>query len=92
MKLSPCKSRFFLAGPPSFLFKKKKVIENGVGTHDEDPEIVVDGETVLNGDEHVRNGEEDNVDNEGDDEAEAALKNEEEREFHRIKELRSILG
>jgi hypothetical protein len=61
--------------------KKKKALENGVDVNDEDQEIVADGETAVNGDDEVRNGEEDNADNEGDDEAEAALKNEEEREF-----------
>jgi hypothetical protein len=60
--------------------KKKKTVENGVDIHDEDLDAVAD-ETALNGDDEVRNGEEDNADNEGDDEAEAALKNEEEREF-----------
>jgi len=61
--------------------KKKKIVENGAGHHDEDPETVAGGEAALNGDDEVRNGEEDNADNEGDDEAEAALKNEEERKL-----------
>lgn len=61
--------------------KKKKIVENGVSSHDEDPEALADGDAGLNGDDEARNGEEDNVENEGDDEAEAALKNEEEREL-----------
>jgi hypothetical protein len=60
--------------------KKKKAIANGVDIHDGDPDAAT-GETVVNGEDEVRNGEEDNADNEGDDEAEAALKNEEERKF-----------
>jgi hypothetical protein len=56
--------------------KKKKGLENGIENH-EDTEM---GDAVLNGDLEVRNGDEDQADNEGDDEAEAALKNEEERE------------
>jgi hypothetical protein len=61
--------------------KKKKVVENGIGVHDEDPEIVRDGDTALNGEDEARIAEEENAENEGDDEAEAALKNEEERKF-----------
>lgn len=60
--------------------KKKQITENGVDIHGEDPDTIGD-ETALNGDDEVRNGEEEHADNEGDDEAEAALKNEEEREF-----------
>ena len=59
--------------------KKKKVTENGV-SHDEDPGVVADGEAVVNGEDVARNGDEEGAENEGDDEAEAALKNEEERE------------
>jgi hypothetical protein len=61
--------------------KKKKPLENGVDIHDEDPDTVAD-ENPVNGEDEVRNGEEDHADNEGDDEAEAALRNEEEREFY----------
>jgi hypothetical protein len=61
--------------------KKKKTIENGVDVQDEGSETVADGETAVNGDDEAKNREEDNADNEGDDEAEAALKNEEERKF-----------
>jgi len=58
--------------------RKKKAAENGVG-HGEDTDILVDGEAV-NGDEEARKAEEENAENEGDDEADAAQKNEEERE------------
>jgi hypothetical protein len=58
--------------------KKKKVIENGV-SHDEDPGATADGDTALNGEDEARNGDEEGAEIEGDDEAEAALKNEEER-------------
>jgi hypothetical protein len=61
--------------------KKKKTIENGVDVQDEGSETVADGETAVNGYDEAKNGEEDNADNEGDDEVEAALKNEEERKF-----------
>jgi hypothetical protein len=61
--------------------KKKKAVENGIGIHDDDPEIAQDGETALNGEDEARIAEEENAENEGDDEAEAALKNEEERKF-----------
>lgn len=63
--------------------KKKKEVENGVTNQDEDAENVVDGEVALNGEDEVRNGEEETLENEADDEAEAALKNEEERTFLR---------
>lgn len=59
--------------------KKKKGVENGIENHEE-TEIAHAGDAVLNGDLEVRNGDEDQADNEGDDEA-AALKNEEEREL-----------
>ena len=59
--------------------KKKKSFENGIEIHED--ETAIDGEVAVNGDEEVRNGEDENAENEGDDEAEAALKNEEEREF-----------
>ncbi|CZS89358.1 related to DEP1 protein, regulator of phospholipid metabolism [Rhynchosporium agropyri] len=58
--------------------KKKKAVENGVEGH-EDP----DGDIVVNGQYEVRNGDE-GADAEGDDEAEAAIKNEEELEKKRI--------
>jgi hypothetical protein len=61
--------------------KKKKVVENGISIHGDDPGIVQDGETALNGEDEARIAEEENAENEGDDEAEAALKNEEERKF-----------
>ena len=61
--------------------KKKKTIENGLISHDEDPEALADADSGLNGEDEARNGEEENAENEGDDEAEAALKNEEEREL-----------
>lgn len=57
--------------------KKKKITENGV-SHDEDPGIAADGDVVMNGEDEARNGDE-GAENEGDDEAEAALRNEEER-------------
>ncbi|KAH8593628.1 Sds3-like-domain-containing protein [Bisporella sp. PMI_857] len=62
--------------------KKKKVAENGV-SHDEDPDSILDVEATLNGD-HGKNGEGQNAQNEADDEAEAALRNEEELERKRI--------
>ena len=55
--------------------KKKKAAENGVGGHDD-----ADGDLAVNGDHEVRNGDEE-ADAEGDDEAEAAMRNEEEREL-----------
>lgn len=61
--------------------KKKKTVENGIGIHDDDPEIAQDRGTTLNGEDEARIAEEENAENEGDDEAEAALKNEEERKF-----------
>ena len=64
--------------------KKKKTMENGVHSHDEDGVALADVESGLNGDDEARNGEEDNAENEGEDEAEAALKNEEERELFNI--------
>ncbi|PBP26192.1 transcriptional regulatory protein DEP1 [Diplocarpon rosae] len=59
--------------------KKKKAFENGVGAHD-DP----DGDIAVNGDHEVRNGEEDQAEIEGEDDADAATKNEEELERKRI--------
>ncbi|RDL38398.1 uncharacterized protein BP5553_02738 [Venustampulla echinocandica] len=64
--------------------KKKKVVENGIDNQLEDLESLPNAEVTINGDDDVRNAEEDNADNEGDDEAEAALKNEEELERKRI--------
>jgi len=58
--------------------KKKKAAENGVGGHDD-----ADGDLAVNGDHEVRNGDEE-ADAEGDDEAEAAMRNEEELEKKRI--------
>jgi hypothetical protein len=58
--------------------KRREGTENGVNNV-EDSENVPDTETMLNGEDDVRQGEEDNAENEGDDEAEAAQKNEEER-------------
>lgn len=60
--------------------KKDYRFENGEDGLEENPEVVAE-ESAVNGDDEDRNGEEDIADNEGDDEAEAALKNEEEREF-----------
>ena len=71
--------------------KKKKVIENGTSNQDEDPEALPEGDAIPNGDE-VRNGEEDNVENEGDDEAEAALKNEEERRLRPCFHIYALLN
>ena len=51
--------------------KKKKPVENGVSNHDEEQEALLEGTMVVN-------GEDETAENEG-DEAEAALKNEEER-------------
>jgi hypothetical protein len=59
--------------------RKKKAVENGVG-HGEDTDTLMDGEAV-NGDDDARKAEEQNAENEGDDEAEAAQKNEEECEL-----------
>jgi hypothetical protein len=50
--------------------KKKKPVENGINSHDEEQEALVEGAAV--------NGEDEAAENDG-DEAEAALKNEEER-------------
>ncbi len=61
--------------------KKRKPISNGIINHEEGPEVLLEAEVVLNGGNEVKNSEEEHADNEGDDEAEAALKNEEEREF-----------
>jgi hypothetical protein len=52
--------------------KKKKPVENGISSHDEDPEARPEGNAVLNGDDE-------NPENEAEDEAEIALKNEDER-------------
>jgi hypothetical protein len=59
--------------------KKKKAVENGIVIH-VDPDAAAEA-AALNGHEVPRNGEEETVDNEGDDEAEAVLKNEEERKY-----------
>ncbi|KAH8820323.1 Sds3-like-domain-containing protein [Xylogone sp. PMI_703] len=64
--------------------KKRKGPENGVQGHEDTPETPADEDAGVNGEDELRNGEEDNVDVEGDDEAEAALKNEEELEKKRI--------
>lgn len=61
--------------------KKKKVVENG-NTINGDSDSAANGAiTHANGLGDTRNGDEDTVDNEGDDEAEAALRNEEERTY-----------
>lgn len=60
--------------------KKRKGITNGIQDHEDTPETPADDDTAVNGEDEGRNGEEDNADAEGDDEAEAALRNEEERE------------
>ncbi|CAG8954902.1 hypothetical protein HYFRA_00008589 [Hymenoscyphus fraxineus] len=57
--------------------KKKKGTENGVNNHVEDLGHLPDPEATTNG-EDARQADEDNADNEGDDEAEAAQRNEEE--------------
>ena len=67
--------------------KKKTAVENGVSNHDEETDIVPDGEAV-NGDDEARKAEDENAENEGDDEAEAAQKNEEERKLLEIWLLR----
>jgi len=56
--------------------KKKKVVENGVSTQDGDIAL-----EAVNGDDEARKAEDENAENEGDDEAEAAQKNEEERKL-----------
>jgi hypothetical protein len=53
--------------------KKKKPVTNGVNSHDEEQDALLEGTTAVN-------GEEENAENEG-DEAEVALKNEEERKL-----------
>lgn len=60
--------------------KKKKGAENGVNNHVEDSENLPDPDTTINGDD-ARRAEDENAENEGDDEAEAAQRNEEERKF-----------
>ncbi|KIM97699.1 hypothetical protein OIDMADRAFT_167767 [Oidiodendron maius Zn] len=56
--------------------KKKKPVENGVNSHDEEQEAPLEETTAVNGDDEI-------VENDG-DEAEAAMKNEEELERKRI--------
>lgn len=58
--------------------KKKKGLENGANSHDEEADLV-DGHKLINGEDEVANGGEENGENEADDEAEAALRSEEER-------------
>ena len=60
--------------------KKKKATENGVSP-DEDPGAVANGDAVANGEDETPNVEEEGAEVEGDDETEAALKNEEERKY-----------
>jgi hypothetical protein len=61
--------------------KKKKVLENGMH-NDEDLDALPNG-SLVNGGGDARNGEDDNAENEGDDEeAELALRNEEECKWH----------
>ncbi|KAL3417576.1 transcriptional regulatory protein dep1-like protein [Phlyctema vagabunda] len=62
--------------------KKKKITENGAHLHGQDTEMPADGDAMPNGDEN-KNGDDENVDHELDDEAEAALRNEEELEKKR---------
>lgn len=64
--------------------RKKKLTTNGVTHAGDDPDSVAEEEVALNGEDEARNGNGDIVENEGDDEAEAALKNEEERELLRL--------
>ena len=53
--------------------KKKKPVENGVNSHDEEQEAPLEETTAVNGDDEI-------VENDG-DEAEVAMKNEEERKL-----------
>lgn len=68
--------------------KKKKLLENGDGGRDEDGKLQR-GDPTLNGDDEARNGDEHEVENEGDDEAELISKNEEERESYAFKDRTS---
>lgn len=64
--------------------KKKKVLENGM--HNDDDVAVLQNGSLINGGVDARNGEEDNPENEVDDEeAELALRNEEECKWHTSK-------
>ncbi|TAQ83634.1 hypothetical protein B7494_g8042 [Chlorociboria aeruginascens] len=58
------------------------------------PKATIGGDTLMNGDDEVRNGDEDQADNEGDDEAELLQRNEEELERRRLaqEELGKIEG
>lgn len=58
--------------------KKKRGTENGIHNHEDEQEVVAEGQAALNGDDEARNGEEDHADNEAED-AEVVQKNEEER-------------
>lgn len=63
--------------------KKRKTLENGVDSHEDDPELLPDADpTMQNGQDHVEHNEEEVAENEGDDEAEAAARNEEERKLY----------
>ncbi len=58
--------------------KKKKGLENGIENHVGDV-AVLHGDPALNGEDEAGNGDEHEAENEGDDEAEAISRNEEER-------------
>ncbi|ESZ92802.1 hypothetical protein SBOR_6818 [Sclerotinia borealis F-4128] len=58
--------------------KKKKAVENGINVEDESDSV--QNGTLTNGEDDARNGEEDQAENEGDDEADLVLKTEEELE------------
>jgi hypothetical protein len=61
--------------------KRRKGAENGLDV--DESETIPDTDTRVNGEDDLRQGEEDNAENEGDDEAEAAQRNEEERKYLR---------
>jgi hypothetical protein len=70
--------------------KKKKVVGNGVLNH-VDQDGGADDAVKLNGHGEGKNGEEETADGEGDDEAEVAQRNEEERGYIHIQLRQSIL-
>jgi hypothetical protein len=59
--------------------KRRKGAENGHNL--DEPDIIPDTDTMVNGGDDLRQAEEDIAENEGDDEAEAAQRNEEERTY-----------
>jgi hypothetical protein len=59
--------------------KKKTTVENGVGSHEEDQELLPDADTALMVRDESSIRQEGTAEIEGDDEAEAAARNEEER-------------